>query len=63
MSKCNQAIRRAMAVRDVRQWQLAEAMGIREETLSRKLRAELPAETQKEMILLIESLSEKREEA
>ena len=37
----NQEIRNAIRSAGVRQWQVAEAMGLREDTLSRKLRHEL----------------------
>ena len=62
MSKCNQAVRMAMRIHDVAQWQLAEAMDIREETLCRKLRSELPQEVQAEMIAKIMMIANKEKE-
>ena len=41
----NKSVRVLMAEADVRQWQLAAMLGIREETLCRKLRTELDDET------------------
>lgn len=54
--KANQDIRKSLAETGLRQWQLADAFGIREEYLSRKLRKELPEEEKRELLLVIESL-------
>lgn len=54
--KANQDIRKSIAETGLRQWQLADACGIREEYLSRKLRKELPEKEKSELLLVIESL-------
>lgn len=50
----NQEIRNAIRSAGVRQWQVAEAMGLREDTLSRKLRHELNEESKQEVLAAIE---------
>ena len=50
----NQEIRKAIRFAGVRQWQVAEAMGLREDTLSRKLRHELNEESKQEVLAAIE---------
>ena len=52
MRRANEEIRRMMGANGLKQWQIAEAMGIRDENLSRKLRKELPT-TEKEKILFV----------
>ena len=49
----NQSIRTALSKHNLKQWQLAELMNMNEFSLSRKLRHELPADVQKEIITLI----------
>lgn len=49
----NLMIREALRENNIRQWQLADLMGIREETLSRMLRHELPTSEQMEIVKLI----------
>lgn len=51
----NTIIRRALFDAGMRQWQLAELLGITEFTLSRKLRHELPEEEQIRIVDLIRS--------
>ena len=51
----NTIIRRALFDAGMRQWQLAELLGITEFTLSRKLRHELPEEEQTRIVNLIRS--------
>lgn len=51
----NSIIRRALFDAGMKQWQLAELMGITEFTLSRKLRHELPEEEQTRIVNLIRS--------
>ena len=51
----NTIIRRALFDAGMRQWQLAELLGITEFTLSRKLRHELPEEEQIRIVNLIQS--------
>lgn len=50
----NQEIRNAIRSAGVRQWQVAEAMGLREDTLSRKLRHELNEETKRKVLAAVE---------
>jgi predicted XRE-type DNA-binding protein len=46
----------------IKQWQLAEAMGISETHLSRKLRKELPQEEKQNILDIIERLSKEKKE-
>ena len=58
----NQDIRQALVEAGFKHWELAEALGIYEGNLSRKLRRELPSE-QKELIFrTIERMKEHRSE-
>lgn len=59
----NQIIREELKARGVRQWQLAAALGISEQTMVRRLRFELDEETQLEMLTKIEELTKRKEEA
>ena len=52
----NQAIRKAALVKGVRLWQVAEALGVHENTLSRRLRTELPQEEQERILSIINEL-------
>lgn len=54
----NQDIRRAAAGAGVKLWQIAEALGIADCSLSRKLRRELPAEEKEKIFSIIRTLSE-----
>lgn len=54
----NQGIRRTAAAAGVRLWQIAEALGIADCSLSRKLRRELPAEEKEKIFGIIRDLSE-----
>ena len=54
----NQDIRRAAAGSGVRLWQIAEALGIADCSLSRKLRRELPLEEKERIFGIIRRLSE-----
>lgn len=53
----NQDIRRAAAGAGVKLWQIAEAMGIADCSLSRKLRRELPADEKERIYEIIRRLS------
>ena len=53
----NLDIRNTAAGNGVRLWQIAEALGIADCSLSRKLRKELPAEEKQEIFGIIEKLS------
>ena len=54
----NQDIRRAAAGAGVKLWQIADALGIADCSLSRKLRKELPQEEKKKIFSIIEQLSQ-----
>lgn len=54
----NQDIRRTAAAAGGRLWQIAEALGIADCSLSRKLRRELPAEEKEKIFGIIRDLSE-----
>ena len=56
----NKKIRDALYHANMKQWQLAKLMQIREETLSRKLRDELPAEEQKQIVKLIKEATQEK---
>ena len=47
----------------IKQWQLAEAMGIREEVLSRKLRHGLDNQEEKEVLIAINTITRGREKS
>ncbi|KAB3534411.1 hypothetical protein F8154_08885 [Alkaliphilus pronyensis] len=49
----NNEIRKALSDANMKQWQLAELLGITEWTLSRKLRKELPEDKKEEILDLI----------
>lgn len=54
----NQDIRRTAAGAGVRLWQIAEALGIADCSLSRKLRKELPQEEKERIFSIIKELSQ-----
>lgn len=51
----NEVIRKVLKDSGMKQWELAEKLGISEFTLSRKLRNELPQEEQERLLNLIQS--------
>lgn len=53
----NLDVRRATAGSGVRLWQIADALGIADCNLSRKLRKELPDEEKKAIFAIIQDLS------
>ena len=55
----NKRIRDALYHANMKQWQLAKLLNIREETLTRKLRDELPLDEQKRIVNLIKEASKK----
>lgn len=57
MMKMNCDIRAAMAKSDLRQYQIAAALGISESRYSSKLRKELPDEEKSEIFAVIERLA------
>lgn len=54
----NQDIRRTAAGAGVKLWQVAEALGIADCSLSRKLRREMPAEEKEKIFGIIRELSQ-----
>lgn len=54
----NADIRRTAAGAGVKLWQIAEALGIADCSLSRKLRRELPAEEKEKIFSIIRKLSQ-----
>ena len=54
----NKDIRQALAARNLKQWQLAEVLGIREEALSKMLRYELPDDEKQKMLEAINQIKE-----
>ena len=60
--KSNMVIRSASKSAGVRLWQIAEALGIQETALSRKLRHELPTEEKNKILGIIEALAQERKE-
>lgn len=57
----NQIIREELKAKGVRQWQLAAALGISEQTMVRRLRFELDDVTQLKMLTKIEELAMRKE--
>ena len=53
----NQEIRQAALRKGVRMWQIAEALGVHENTFSRRLRTELPQEEKEKILSIIDDLS------
>lgn len=53
----NQDIRRAAGGAGVRLWQVANALGINDSALSRKLRKELPTDEKEKILSVIEQLA------
>lgn len=53
----NQDVRRTAAGAGVKLWQIAEALGISDCSLSRKLRKELPSEEKEHIFSIIRELS------
>lgn len=54
----NQDVRRTAAGAGVKLWQIAEALGIADCSLSRKLRRELPTEEKEKIFGIIRELSQ-----
>lgn len=53
----NQDIRRTAAANGVRLWQIAEACGMTDSSLSRLLRRELPSEKKQEILAIIDEIA------
>jgi len=56
----NTEIRLAVVAANVKLWEVAEALGIADNSLSRKLRRELPDEEKKRILAVIERLKAER---
>ena len=54
----NQDVRRAAAGAGIKLWQIADALGIADCSLSRKLRKELPQEEKEKIFSIIQQLTE-----
>lgn len=54
----NQEIRNAMKENNIKQWELAEMLGISENTMCRKLRKELPDEEKQHILEIIRGKEE-----
>ncbi|MFR7905878.1 MAG: hypothetical protein ACLU39_09285 [Coprococcus eutactus] len=52
----NERVRNELGLRRVRNWELANRLGINEATLSRRLRVELPEEEQDRLIAIIQDI-------
>ena len=60
--KANQDIRNTVAVHGFKLWELAEALGVNDGNLSRKLRRELPNDQKEHIFRTIDRMVEKRKE-
>lgn len=58
----NKDIRQVLAEAGFKQWELAEALGLHEGNLSRKLRRELPSEQKEHIFRAIERMKAYRSE-
>ena len=57
---CNTEIRVAMVRAGLKHYQVAEAMGVADESFSRWLRHELPEDRQKQIMAVIKQLAKER---
>ena len=57
----NAKVKVALIENGMKQWQLAQLMGVHEATLSKRMREELPSEEQDRMIDLIEAAEDKQQ--
>ena len=60
--KANQDIRNTVAVHGFKLWELAEALGVNDGNLSRKLRRELPNDQKEHIFRTIDRMVEARKE-
>lgn len=58
MCTINQDVRQRASSAGLRLWQIAEALGIADYTLSRKLRKELPDEEKEQIFSVIQELAQ-----
>ena len=56
MKKANADIREAIKAAGLKNWQIAEALKISENTLSRRMRHELTPEGKKQILIIIQEL-------
>lgn len=54
--QANKEIRRKIGAYGLKQWQVAEALGMSESVFSKKLRKELPNDEKKKILAVIEKL-------
>ncbi|MGM9628990.1 MAG: hypothetical protein ACI3V4_13040 [Faecousia sp.] len=59
----NVEIRSAFMKAGIKQWQVAETLGISETTFSKKLRHELPQDEKKNILTIIDRMAQKKLEA
>ncbi len=57
----NQEVRQAAKAAGIKLWQVAEALGLNDSAFSRKLRHELPEETRRQALVIIERLRKEAE--
>ena len=60
---CNTDLRNEMRIANVRQWEVAEALGLSETHFSRKLRKELHPEEKEKVMSIIDKLDREKREA
>lgn len=63
ISTNNTVIRTALRENAVHQWQLAEALGVSESVLSRRMRHEMPAKEQAHLVTIICKIADEKKEA
>ena len=56
--RVNEDLRRAMGAKGVRQYQVAQALGIWESSLARILRTEIPIDKKKKILQVIDEIAE-----
>lgn len=56
----NKEIRTTAKAHGVKMWQIAEALGIQDSALSRRMRHELPDDERKQIIGIIENIAQQR---
>lgn len=59
IEKANERIRTALSRANIRHWQLADALGMAESTLCKKLRKELPPAEQRYILSVIKKMKER----
>lgn len=62
MQRANEEIRRAIGANGLKQWQIAEALGMRDENFSRKLRTELKDDEREKILSIIEEIANNERE-